>query len=136
MKKLNVILVYNKEENKILMCKRKKEPYKGKFNLVGGKVEQGEDKLHAAYRELKEETGITENDIKLANIMNFQYIMQNMELEVYVGKLDKEIKLVEEVNKLYWIDKNENFFDIEKFAGEGNIGHMLQQAEIYKNQLF
>ncbi len=136
MKKLNVILVYNKEENKILMCKRKKEPYKGKFNLVGGKVEQGEDKLHAAYRELKEETGITENDIKLTNIMNFQYIMQNMELEVYVGKLDKEIKLVEEVNKLYWIDKNENFFDIEKFAGEGNIGHMLQQAEIYKNQLF
>lgn len=136
MKKLNVILVYNKEENKILMCKRKKEPYKGKFNLVGGKVEPGEDKLHAAYRELKEETGITENDIKLTNIMNFQYIMQNMELEVYVGKLDKEIKLVEEVNKLYWIDKNENFFDIEKFAGEGNIGHMLQQAEIYKNQLF
>ena len=99
-------------------------------------MEQGEDKLHAAYRELKEETGITENDIKLTNIMNFQYIMQNMELEVYVGKLDKEIKLVEEVNKLYWIDKNENFFDIEKFAGEGNIGHMLQQAEIYKNQLF
>ena len=136
MKKLNVILVYNKEENKILMCKRKKEPYKGKFNLVGGKVEQGEDKLHAAYRELKEETGITENDIKLTNIMNFQYIMQNMELEVYVGKLDKEIKLVEEVNKLYWIDKNENFFDLEKYAGEGNIGHMLQQAEIYKNQLF
>ena len=99
-------------------------------------MEPGEDKLHAAYRELKEETGITENDIKLTNIMNFQYIMQNMELEVYVGKLDKEIKLVEEVNKLYWIDKNENFFDIEKFAGEGNIGHMIQQAEIYKNQLF
>lgn len=52
MKELNVILVYNKEENKILMCKREKEPYKGKFNLVGGKVEQNEDELHAAYREL------------------------------------------------------------------------------------
>ena len=38
MKKLNVILVYNKDENKILMCQREKEPYKGKFNLVGGKV--------------------------------------------------------------------------------------------------
>ena len=57
MKKLNLILVYNKEENKILMCKREKEPYKGKFNLVGGKVEQNEDELHAAYRELQEETG-------------------------------------------------------------------------------
>ena len=40
MKKLNVILVYDKDESKILMCKRKKEPYKGKYNLVGGKVEK------------------------------------------------------------------------------------------------
>lgn len=49
MTKLNVILVYNKEEDKILMCKREKEPYKGKFNLVGGKVEQNEDGLHAGH---------------------------------------------------------------------------------------
>ena len=136
MKKLNVILVYNKEENKILMCKREKEPYKGKFNLVGGKVEKGEDELHAAYRELYEETGISGNDIVLIHIMNFQYIMQDMELEVYVGKLNKDLKLIEELNKLYWIDKNENFFDLEKYAGEGNIGHMLQQVEIYKNKIF
>lgn len=133
MKKLNVILVYNKEENKILMCKRKKEPYKGKFNLVGGKVEQNEDGLHAAYRELEEETGITNNDIMLTYIMNFQYPISDFELEVYTGKLNKEVNLVEEVNKLYWIDKNENFFDINKFAGEGNIGHMVLKAEIYKN---
>ena len=136
MKKLNVILVYNKEENKILMCKREKEPYKGKLNLVGGKVEKDEDELHAAYRELYEETGISGNDIVLIHIMNFQYIMQDMELEVYVGKLNKDLKLIEELNKLYWIDKNENFFDLEKYAGEGNIGHMLQQVEIYKNKIF
>ena len=55
MKKLNVIIVYNQEE-KVLMCKRAKEPYKGKFNLVGGKLEKGEDELLAAYRELEEET--------------------------------------------------------------------------------
>ena len=68
MKKLNVILVYNKEEDKILMCKREKEPYKGKFNLVGGKVEQGEKELDAAYRELQEETGITKQDINLKHL--------------------------------------------------------------------
>ena len=136
MKKLNVILVYNKEENKILMCKREKEPYKGKLNLVGGKVEKDEDELHAAYRELYEETGISGDDIVLTHIMNFQYIMQDMELEVYAGKLNKDLKLIEELNKLYWIDKNENFFDLEKYAGEGNIGHMLQQVEIYKNKIF
>lgn len=136
MKKLNVILVYNKDENEILMCKREKEPYKGKFNLVGGKVEKNENELHAAYRELCEETGITSDDIVLTHIMNFQYIMQDMELEVYVGKLNKDIELIEEVNKLYWINKNENFFDLEKYAGEGNIGHMLQQVEIYKDKIF
>lgn len=129
MKKLNVILVYNEEENKILMCKREKEPYKGKFNLVGRKVEQDEDELSAAYRELQEETGITNNDIKLTHIMNFQYQMSNMELEVYTGKLNKNVKLIEEVNKLYWINKSENFFDLDKFAGEGNIGHMIQQVQ-------
>lgn len=136
MKKLNVILVYNKTEDKILMCKREKEPYKGKFNLVGGKVEENENELYAAYRELQEETGITQNDIKLTHIMNLQYKMSDMELEVFAGKLNKDINLIEEVNKLYWIDKNENFFDIEKFAGEGNIGHMLLQVEIYKKEIF
>ena len=136
MKKLNVILVYNKEEDKILMCKREKEPYKGKYNLVGGKVENGEDELHAAYRELQEETGITNDDIKLTHLMNFQYEMSDMELELYVGKLNKEKGLVEEINKLFWLDKNENFFDMEKFAGEGNIGHMVKQVELYKDKLF
>ena len=136
MKKLNVILVYSNEENKILMCKREKEPYKGKLNLVGGKVEQNENELHAAYRELQEETGITNNDITLTHIMNFQYKMSDMELEVYAGKLNKDVQLKEEINKLYWIDKNENFFDVDKYAGEGNIGHMLRQVETNKNKLF
>ena len=136
MKKLNVILVYDKDEEKILMCKREKEPYKGKFNLVGGKVEENENELHAAYRELQEETGITNNDIELTHIMNFQYKMSDKELELYAGKLNKDVNLIEEANKLYWLDKHENFFDMDKFAGEGNIGHMLQQVEIYKEELF
>lgn len=135
MKKLNVIIVYNKEEDRILMCKREKEPYKGKFNLVGGKLELNEDELSGAYRELQEETGITSDDITLTHIMNFQYIMSDMELEVYSGKLNKNVQLVEEVNKLYWMDKKENFFDVEKYAGEGNIGHMVQQVEMYKDKL-
>lgn len=131
MKKLNVIMVFNQDENKILMCKRSKEPYKGMFNLVGGKVEDNEDELQAAYRELWEETGITDKDITLTHIMNFQYMLSDIELEVYAGRLNNDVKLVEEVNRLYWMDRDENFFDTEKFAGEGNIGHMLCHAETY-----
>ena len=52
----NVILIYNSNREKILMCKRSKEPFKGLFNLVGGKIENGEDGLSAAYREMIEET--------------------------------------------------------------------------------
>lgn len=135
MKKLNVIVVYNKEKDKILMCKRSKEPYKGKFNLVGGKLEPNEDELSGAYRELQEETGITNKDIKLEHIMNFQYKISDMELEIFAGKLNKDITLVEEVNKLYWIDKNEDFYDFSKFAGEGNIWHMIKHIENYKKDL-
>lgn len=35
----NVILVYNMQIDKLLMCKRKNAPYKGLNNLVGGKKE-------------------------------------------------------------------------------------------------
>ena len=135
MKKLNIEIVYNKDEDKILMCKRAKEPYKGKFNLVGGKVEAGEDELEAAYRELNEETGITKDDIILTNLMNFEYVMSDMELEVYVGKLNKDVDLVEEVNTLHWMDITENYFDKEKFAGEGNIGHMIELINLNKEKL-
>ena len=85
---------------------------------------------------MQEETGITSDDIVLTNIMNLEYKILDMELEVYVGKLNKEVELVEEVNKLYWMKKSENFFDMDKFAGEGNIGHMLMQVDNYKDKLF
>lgn len=135
MKKVNIILVFNKEEEKVLMCKREKEPYKGMLNLVGGKVEENEEKMHAAYRELEEETGITSKDINLVHIMNFQYIISDIELEVFAGKLNKDIELVEEVNKLCWVDKNEDFFDMKKYAGEGNIGHILEKVKEFKEKI-
>ena len=130
MKRLNVVLVFNKEKDKILMCKREKNPYKGLYNLVGGKLEDGENELDGAYRELEEETGITSSDISLKHVMNFEYKLLDMELELFAGRLNKDKELVEEVNKLYWIDATENFFDMNKFAGEGNIGHMLKHVEL------
>ena len=51
MRGYNVIVVYNENADKILMCKRKKDPYKGLANFVGGKIEKNENGLDAAYRE-------------------------------------------------------------------------------------
>ena len=53
------------------------------YNMVGGKVEENENELEAAYRELYEETGISRQDIKLIHVMNFQYKISDMELEVF-----------------------------------------------------
>ena len=65
MRGYNIIVVYNENADKILMCKRKKDPYKGLANFVGGKIEKNENGLDAAYRELEEETTITKDDITL-----------------------------------------------------------------------
>ena len=135
MKKYNIIVIFNKELNKTLMCKRTKEPYKGMFNLVGGKIEKENDGLNEAYRELFEETGICNNDISLIHFMNIEYITFNKMIEIYYGILNKDVHLIEEVNKLEWIDMNDNFFDMQKYAGEGNIGHIIEEIKIELNNI-
>ena len=133
MKKYNIIVIFNKEINKTLMCKRTKEPYIGMYNLVGGKIEKENDGLNEAYRELAEETNISKNDVELKHFMNIEYVSFNKSLEVYYGTLNKEVELVEEVNKLEWVDINDNFFDMKKYAGEGNIGHIIEEIKIELN---
>ena len=129
MKRMNVIAVFNSDMTEVLMCKRTKDPYKGLYNLVGGKIEN-DDGLNEAYRELEEETNINKNDITLKHIITFTYIVLGIELEVYYGVLKNEVELIEEANKLEWISLDENFFDYTKFAGEGNIGHMIENIRI------
>lgn len=130
MKKMNVIVVFDKKFENILMCKRTKEPYMGMYNLVGGKIEKENDGLNEAYRELEEETNIKKSDVDLIHFMNLTYTKWDKELEVYYGILKNEVELIEEVNKLEWIPINNNFFDISKYAGEGNIGHIIEEIKI------
>lgn len=130
MKKMNVIVVFDKDLKQTLMCKRTKEPYKGMYNLVGGKIEKENDDLNEAYRELVEETNITKDNIELTHFMNLTYVKWDKELEVYYGVLNKDVELIEEANKLEWVDINENFFDMTRYAGEGNIGHIIEEIKI------
>ncbi len=130
MKKYNVIVVFNKDLTKTLMCKRTKEPYKNMYNLVGGKIEKENDGLSEAYRELYEEANISKEDITLKHFMNIEYVVFDKILEVYYGILNKEVNLIEEVNKLEWVNINDNFFDMKKYAGEGNIGHIIEEIKI------
>jgi 8-oxo-dGTP diphosphatase len=125
MQGLNVIWIFNANADKVLFCKRHKDPYKGLYNLVGGKIEPGEDGLAAAYRELREETSIT--DIELIHLMDFTYLLaDSARLEVYLGRLKHDVKVHGDEKELVWFELTENFFDMNRFAGEGNIGHIYE----------
>lgn len=132
---VNCIAVFNKNCDRMLMCIRRKDPYKGLSNLVGGKIEPGESGIDAAYRELYEETAIMRGDIHLTHLMDFCYILDDTRVEVYAGRLNKDVTVCGDENELYWSELDCDFFDVSKYAGEGNIGHMMEHIKMSKDRL-
>lgn len=130
-KHCNCIVVFDKNREKLLFCKRAKDPYKGLFNFVGGKLEPGESSEHAAYRELFEETGIVRKDIILYRLMDMTYYQQQFILEIYIGVLKNDVKLVEEINSLEWINIGDDFADSSRYAGDKNIAHIVEVAMMF-----
>ena len=131
MKQYNLIVVFNDNLEKSLFCIRAKDPYKGLYNFVGGKVEEGETNDNAAYRELFEETGISNKDIELEHFMDLNYFKYENNIQVYYGILKNEVTLKEEKNKLEWLTINESLLDGNKFAGNYNIPHIIKQIKVF-----
>jgi len=131
MRKLNLIVVFDTDLKKVLFCIRAKEPYKGLYNFVGGKVEENETNDEAAYRELYEETGISNKDIELDHFMDLNYFKYENNIQVYYGILKHEVTLVEEKNKLEWVTLSDELLDNSKFGGNYNIPHIIRQIKVY-----
>ena len=137
MKRYNIVMLVDAAGENVLMCRRRKPPYQGLYNLVGGKAEPGEDGLHAAYRELREETGVTAADATLYHLATFSYPtggagLPAYELMAYVGRLRRQVEISGEENPLLWMPLTENFFDMHKYAGEGSIGHVVESVRAYR----
>ncbi|NLB90811.1 MAG: NUDIX domain-containing protein [Clostridiales bacterium] len=129
---VNAIIVFDPSGKNLLMCKRIKEPFLGQINFVGGKVKpNGEDHFSAAYRELEEETAITSKDISLTHVMTFDYPLEDLSFEIYVGQLARPVTVDSRENPLLWVSIYDDFFDTRRFAGGGNIGHMLEKVKEY-----
>ena len=135
MKNYNVIMLYSEDAKQLLMCRRRKAPYKGLSNLIGGKIEQGEAGFDAAYRELYEEAHVLKEDVTLFHVMDCVYYLSECKVEVYAGRLKQAVDVYGDENELYWADLNENFFDMALFAGEGNIGHMVEQVKMHAEKI-
>lgn len=113
-------------DNKVLLIKRGKNPYKNMWALPGGRVEQADETLHsAAYRELYEETNIS--DVNLVFFNTYGDSKRDPRgfcvTCVYVGELDiipEKVKAGDDAVDYKWVDlstivnddEDNNFIDL------------------------
>ncbi len=124
-------LGFIKKNEKILMINRKKKPWMGCWNGLGGKIIQGEDPMMSLIRELKEETGLT---IEPSQIKDGGYLTWNtfdangQGLYLYLIEMRKEdilstpIKTDEGILDWKHIDW---IIDSSNFGVAHNIKHFL-----------
>jgi len=61
---VDIALVTRDAKPRVLLIRRKADPFRGKWALPGGFVDENERLLDAARRELQEETGVTDSDLE------------------------------------------------------------------------
>jgi len=108
MRRIETTLLLLRKENQILLAMKKRGFGEGKFNGVGGKIEQNETPEEAMIRETKEEIGITPIDYIKVGTMEFiefyKGIKENVIFHLYTAtKWTGEPKESEEM-KPQWFD--------------------------------
>ena len=100
-----VIIVKN---HKVLMVKESKKECYGKLAFPAGHVEDGENIMEAAKRELLEETGYKADLVNIFPIISFSG-KRPMIMIHFLGSNEKLIQEynTDEIQKLEWIDLND-----------------------------
>ncbi|MFJ8460193.1 NUDIX hydrolase [Lysinibacillus xylanilyticus] len=135
------------KDDKVLMIKENKPTVIGKWNFPGGRIEYSENILHAARREVKEETGF---DIKLnstTGVYNFisstnnQVILFHFNADVTGGSLYLEEEGISDskwikINELVESD-NEELREpkVLKQIAENLLAENVHSISIYNKQL-
>jgi ADP-ribose pyrophosphatase YjhB (NUDIX family) len=108
------------KSNKVLLAKRGIEPFKGKYDIIGGFLKYGEDPVTGALREVKEETGLK---IKILDMLGIYMDTYGKEGEPtlninYIGEIvSGKIKASDDVAELEWFPINK----LPKPAFKGQI---------------
>lgn len=131
-------------DNNVLMIKENKPTAQNKWNFPSGRIENGEDILAAAIREVKEETGFEVNLTKASGIYHFtsssndQVILFHFTAEIIGGSLN----LAEaEITESRWVqlskiksfedDQLRHAFVIKQIA-DALLGKKLYPLEMFR----
>ncbi|MBA7708452.1 GDP-mannose mannosyl hydrolase [subsurface metagenome] len=110
---VGVELIVHKD-NKMLICKRKVGPGKGKWALPGGRVQKDETLQHAVLRKAKEELGI---EVKIdkqlqVNEAFFPGVYHYVVIEYLVSPVDdKPIQLDMQHSEYKWVESPDELFE-------------------------
>lgn len=131
-----LIILLSPDKQKVLMQKKDRSIFAGKYNYPGGKIRPCESPADAASREMLEETGV-----QLNNLKNYQYIGKIMTndcihytpdkksiLYFYAGLVDENLPKQQpgETEPLSWfpISEIKTLHETHMLAGYYNTGEL------------
>ncbi|MED1138109.1 NUDIX domain-containing protein [Bacillus paranthracis] len=100
------------ENNNILVIDKIKGPYRNRYDLPGGSLEEGESLLAGLHREMKEETGLKVKVVNQIGTVDFQFPSKF-----------KEYTHVHHIAVFYVVERCEGEFKVpEQIEGQDSIG--------------
>ncbi len=110
-------------QGKVLLVKRRYEPYQGYWSLPGGHVEHGESSLEAAIRELLEETGVQPDIQGVAGIAELIGTSNHYIIIVYWGFARGEPRASDDAEDARWVP----YHQLPNLPLTPSTRHMLQE---------
>ena len=102
--------VFPIKNGKVLLAKRKENPKKGKWDVVGGFLEYGEHPKVGAQREFLEETGLKETTIDFLTIEMDEYKFQGRIIKTlnvfFVGEIHGKVTPSDDISEVHWFPIN------------------------------
>ncbi|AYF06993.1 NUDIX hydrolase [Bacillus paramobilis] len=100
------------ENKNLLVIDKIKGPYRNRYDLPGGSLEDGESLLGGLHREIKEETGLNVTVVKQVGTIDFQFPSKF-----------KEYTHVHHIAVFYFVERCEGEFKVlEQFEEQDSLG--------------
>jgi ADP-ribose pyrophosphatase len=118
MKQVSVAVTYSQDRGRFLVAKRAEtmDTHPGLWNFPSGKIEDGEEPLEAALRELREETGLIGEALKTADAFEQDTEYGRFRVHPVLVMASGEPELNREHTEYRWI-KAEEIREMETVPG-------------------